>query len=112
MAIMIEGFLGKSKSPQKPPLLSSAQSSLCLANCPKDVKRQVICGTRSLVTEISKLIHNWGASIMCLANLLAIGGQHALVAERLGEDLKQGSLFVFSNRRHTRLKIIYRDAHA
>jgi transposase len=31
-------------------------------------------------------------------------GLHALVTERLGEDLKQGALFVFSNRRHTRLK--------
>jgi transposase len=36
-------------------------------------------------------------------------GLHALVAERLGEDLKQGALFVFSNRRHTRLKIICWD---
>ena len=36
-------------------------------------------------------------------------GLHALVSERLGEDLKQGALFVFSNRRHTRLKIIYWD---
>ena len=34
-------------------------------------------------------------------------GLHALVAERLGEDLKQGALFVFSNRRHTRIKIIW-----
>jgi len=33
-------------------------------------------------------------------------GLHALVAERLGEDLKQGALFVFSNRRHTRIKIL------
>jgi transposase len=36
-------------------------------------------------------------------------GLHALVAERLGEDLKQGALFVFSNRRHTRIKIICWD---
>jgi transposase len=36
-------------------------------------------------------------------------GLHALVAERLGEDLKSGALFVFSNRRHTRLKIICFD---
>ena len=36
-------------------------------------------------------------------------GLHALVGERLGEDLKSGALFVFSNRRHTRLKIIYWD---
>ncbi len=31
-------------------------------------------------------------------------GLSALVAERLGEKLKGGALFVFSNRRHTRLK--------
>ena len=36
-------------------------------------------------------------------------GLHALVAERLGEDLKSGALFVFSNRRHTRIKIICWD---
>lgn len=36
-------------------------------------------------------------------------GLHALVAERLGEDLKGGALFVFSNRRHTRIKIICFD---
>lgn len=36
-------------------------------------------------------------------------GLSALVAERLGEDLKSGALFVFSNRRHTRIKIICFD---
>jgi transposase len=36
-------------------------------------------------------------------------GLHALVAEHLGEDLKSGALFVFSNRRHTRIKIICWD---
>ena len=36
-------------------------------------------------------------------------GLHALVSERLGEDLKSGALFVFSNRRHTRIKIICFD---
>jgi transposase len=36
-------------------------------------------------------------------------GLHALVSERLGEDIKSGALFVFSNRRHTRIKIIYWD---
>jgi transposase len=33
----------------------------------------------------------------------------ALVNERLGEDLRNGALFVFSNRRHTRIKIICWD---
>jgi transposase len=36
-------------------------------------------------------------------------GLSALVGERLGEDLKSGALFVFSNRRHTRLKVLYWD---
>ena len=36
-------------------------------------------------------------------------GLHALVSERLNEDLKSSTLFVFSNRRHTRIKIIYWD---
>ncbi|NDJ15390.1 MAG: transposase [Acidobacteriia bacterium] len=36
-------------------------------------------------------------------------GLHALVAERLGEDPKAGALFVFTNRRHTRLKILMWD---
>ena len=36
-------------------------------------------------------------------------GLHALVAERLGEDLQSGALLVFSKRRHTRLKIICFD---
>lgn len=36
-------------------------------------------------------------------------GLHALVSELLGEELKSGALFVFSNRRHTRIKIIYWD---
>ena len=36
-------------------------------------------------------------------------GLHALSAQRLGEDPRQGGLFVFSNRRHTRIKILYFD---
>jgi len=36
-------------------------------------------------------------------------GLHALVTERLGEDRRGGALFVFTNRRHTRLKILCWD---
>ena len=36
-------------------------------------------------------------------------GLHALACERLGEDPRQGALFVFSNRRHTRIKILCWD---
>jgi transposase len=36
-------------------------------------------------------------------------GLHALVNERLGEDPRGGRLFVFSNRRHTRIKILCWD---
>jgi len=39
----------------------------------------------------------------------SFNGLEALVSERLGEDLRQGALFVFSNRRHTRLKMLYWD---
>jgi transposase len=39
----------------------------------------------------------------------SFGGLEGLVSERLGEDLRQGALFVFINRRHTRLKILCWD---
>ena len=36
-------------------------------------------------------------------------GLHAMASERLGEDPQQGALFVFINRRHNRIKILYFD---
>lgn len=39
----------------------------------------------------------------------SFNGLNALVTERLGEDPKAGALFVFCNRRHTRLKILCWD---
>jgi transposase len=39
----------------------------------------------------------------------SFSGLEMLVSERLGEDLRQGALFVFSNRRHSRLKMLYWD---
>jgi len=39
----------------------------------------------------------------------SFSGLEGLVSERLGEDLRKGALFVFTNRRHTRLKILYFD---
>jgi transposase len=36
-------------------------------------------------------------------------GLHALVTERLAEDPQSGTLFVFTNRDHTRLKILCWD---
>ena len=36
-------------------------------------------------------------------------GLSALVGERLGEDVRHGALFVFVNKRHSRLKALYFD---
>lgn len=41
--------------------------------------------------------------------MLSFTGLHALVTEQLGEDPRTGALFVFTNRRHTRLKILLFD---
>jgi len=36
-------------------------------------------------------------------------GLHALVSERLREDVRSGALFVFTNKRRSRLKVLYFD---
>jgi transposase len=39
----------------------------------------------------------------------SFNGLQALVSEKLAEDARAGGLFVFTNRRHTRIKILYWD---
>jgi transposase len=39
----------------------------------------------------------------------SFNGLHALVTQQLGEDPRSGALFVFTNRRHSRLKILLFD---
>ena len=39
----------------------------------------------------------------------SFNGLSALVTGRLGEELRQGALFVFTSRRHTRIKILFFD---
>lgn len=40
---------------------------------------------------------------------MSFNGLWAVVQQRLGEDPKSGALFVFGNRRHNRIKLLYFD---
>ena len=78
-----------------------------------DAKQAALAGR--VVARPGKAMLSFSGSLKVLVAVEAcdmrkgFNGLHALVTERLGEDPKQGALFVFSNRRHTRIKILCWD---